>query len=64
MSKQKYRIQYELPNGKLCVDKSIWAENEHQATNIATNNLEELTYDTNLNFIMGVRDAKLIITKE
>ncbi len=66
MTKQKYRIQYELSNGKLCIDKAIFAEDENDATKIALVTLTNLMSHKLCSDIyrLLLERANLIINKE
>ena len=65
----RFRIQYKEPNGKLFIDKRIFAKDEHDGIRVASNQFEyyfnELKqWGVPFEYYIHLRDCKLIIKEE
>jgi hypothetical protein len=61
-------MKYTMPDGKLCMDRAIRADSEHDAHRVASFKLEEaintdIRSGCNMNYILYVAQAKLTITE-
>jgi len=65
----RFRIKYQLPNGKLFIDKLIFAKDDHDGIRVASDQFEYYfnkaqRHGMSFNTSLQVREGKLIINEE